>query len=137
MDFIKKRAENFAKQHIVNQVDEHETVVDEAQMELNKIIKPLDKITFLRVILEVNERQYQSHLLVCKNKNNCPENDSHEAIHYYLTCELEDLGIQLNEDQFTKEEQFTAESKLDQVLKELETVKLGHQVIYKDLMKEL
>jgi O6-methylguanine-DNA--protein-cysteine methyltransferase len=47
------------------------------------------------------------------------------------------LGIQLNEDQFTKEEQFTAESKLDQVLKELETVKLGHQVIYKDLMKEL
>ncbi|KRT15969.1 hypothetical protein ASU31_10700 [Pedobacter ginsenosidimutans] len=137
MDFIKKRAENFAKQYIDNQVDEHETVVDEAQMELSKIRNPLDKITFLRVILELNERQYQNHLLVCRNKNNCPENDSHEAIHYYLTGELEDLGIHLNEDQFTKEEQLTAESKLDQVLKELETVKFGHQVIYDDLMKEI
>lgn len=137
MDYIKKRADKFASHYIAHQVGEHEQVISEAQSELYNINSPLDKITFLRVILEANDQEYQKHLLVCTNKEKCQTNYEHESIHYFLAKELDDLGIQINEDQFTREEQATADAKLDQVLQELEKVKMGQQIIYDDLSSEL
>lgn len=137
MDYIKKRAEKFASQYIEHQVDKHVKVISEAQSELYAIISPMDKISFLQVILQVNDKEYQKHLEVCKNKEACPINYDHESIHYFLAKELGDLGIHLDEDQFTKEEQIAAESKLDKVMEELEKLKLGQQFIFDDLMAEL
>ncbi|WPU99190.1 hypothetical protein SNE26_24565 [Mucilaginibacter sp. cycad4] len=137
MDYIKKRAEKFVSHYIEHQVDEHEKVINEAQSELYNINSPLDKITFLRVILEANDKEYRKHILVCTNKDECQVNYEHESIHYYLAKELDDLGIRINEDQFTREEQIAAEAKLDQVLQELEKIKMGQQIIYDDLSAEL
>ncbi|MES2458893.1 MAG: hypothetical protein V4594_25305 [Bacteroidota bacterium] len=137
MDYIKKRAEKFVSHYIEHQVDEHEKVISEAQSELYNINSPLDKITFLRVILEANDKEYQKHLLVCTNTNECQINYEHESIHYYLAKELEDLGIHLNQDQFTKEEKVVADNKLDKILEELEKVKLGQQLTYDDILAEL
>ncbi|MES2874186.1 MAG: hypothetical protein V4708_10720 [Bacteroidota bacterium] len=69
------------------------------------------------------------HLKVCTNKDACHTNYNYESIHYYLAKELDDLGIRLNEDQFTNEEQVTADTKLDQIMKELEKLKVGQQFI--------
>ena len=119
MDYIKKRAENFARHYIEHQVDEHKKVINEVKSELYEISSDMDKVTFLRVILEVNENEYQKHLKVCTNKDNCPTNYDHESIHYFLTKELDDLGIHLNQDQFTKQEQALADDKLDRIMEEM------------------
>jgi len=137
MEYIKKRAESFARHYIEIQVDEHKNVISEAKSELYEIKNPLDKITFLRIILQTNEKAYQKHLEVCTNKDSCSTNYDHESIHYFLAKELDDLGIQLNEDQFTREEQIVADNKLDKVLEELEKIKAGQQISYDDLMAEL
>lgn len=137
MEYIKSRAEKFARTYIRGQVRDHQTVIRETKSELYDIITPIDKITFLRVILETNEEEYQRHLLKCTNKNNCPTNYDHESIQYFLGNELSELGIRIDEDQFTVEERDIAESKLDKILADLEILKAGQKLTYDDIMDEL
>jgi hypothetical protein len=137
MNYIKKRADKFVERYIVGQVSDHQNVIDAAKSEIYNIDDDLDKVTFLRVVLEVNAKEYRDHLLVCSNKIGCPTNFDHESIAYFLTQELNGLGIRTNNDQFTIEEKADAESKLDQVLNDLQTLKDGHQIIYDDLKAEI
>lgn len=137
MNYIKKRADKFVEQYIARQISEHQDVIDAAKSEIYNIDDDLDKVNFLRVVLEANAKEFQSHLLVCTNKTSCPTNFDHESISYFLTQELNRLGIRTNNDQFTIEEKGEAESKLDQILKDLQTLKDGHQIIYDDLKAEI
>lgn len=137
MNYIKKRADKFVERYIVGQVSDHQDVIDAAKSEIYNIDDDLDKVTFLRVVLEVNAKEYRDHLLVCSNKTGCQTNFDHESIAYFLTQELNGLGIRTNNDQFTIEEKADAESKLDQVLNDLQTLKDGHQIIYDDLKAEI
>lgn len=136
MEYIKKRAENFVRRYI-QLLDEHDTLISEAKIEMDGIRSDLDKITFLRIILERNEAEYQNHLLKCTNKAGCPTNFDHESIAYYLSNELADLGIRIDEDQFTPNERDTAEDKLNKIIEEIQTLKTGQRLIYDDLMAEL
>ena len=137
MNYIKKRANNFIECYIAGQISDHQDVIDAAKSEIYNINNDLDKITFLRVVLEANAKEYQNHLLDCTNKTNCQTNFDYESIAYYLTQELNDLGIRTNNDQFTIEEKVDAETKLDQILNDLQTLKNGHQIIYDDLKAEI
>ena len=137
MSYIKKRADKFVQLYIDRQISEHKKVVDAAQTEIYDIDDDLDKATFLRVVLEANAGAYQEHLKVCTNKIDCPTNYNHESVTYFLTQELNRLGIRTDNDQFTTEEKIDAENKLDQILKDLQTLKDGHQIIYDDLKAEI
>lgn len=137
MNYIKKRADKFVERYIVGQVSDHQNVIDVARSEIYNIDDNLDKVTFLRVVLEVNAKEYRDHLLVCTNKTDCQTNFYHESISYFLTQELNRLGIRTNNDQFTIEEKSEAESKLDKILNDLQTLKDGHQIIYDDLKTEI
>lgn len=137
MNYIKKRADKFVKNYIAGQLSDHEKIIYEVQSESYKIDDDLDKITFIRVILEENAREYAKHLLKCTNKDNCSVNYGHETIQYFLTQELNKLGIKTNNDQFTIEEKIIAESKLDKVLEDLQELKIGHELIYDDLKAEI
>lgn len=144
MEYIKKRAGQFVKNYIHGQVDEHEKVIDEAKSELYRISSELDRITFLSIILEGNEKEYQRHLLDCTNKEECQINFEHESIKYYLGTELSGLGVRIDEDQFTFEERDVAENKLNRIIEdlnkimeEMQVIKTGQQLSYDDLMAEL
>ena len=137
MNYINKRAEKFVRNYISGQVTEHKIVIDEAKLELYQINEDLDKVTFLRILLEENAKEFQSHLLHCTDREDCEINYDHESIAYFLTQELNLLGIKTNNDQFTIEEKVTAESKLDKILEDLQTLKVGHEIIYEDLKAEI
>lgn len=137
MSYIKKRADKFVQLYIDRQISKHNKVIDAAQTEIYDIDDDLDKATFLRIVLEANAEAYQKHLKVCTNEIDCPTNYNHESVTYFLTQELNRLGIRTDNDQFTPEEKIDAENKLDQILKDLQTLKDGHQIIYDDLKAEM
>ncbi len=137
MNYINRRAEKLAQRFILGQVIEHEQVIEEVKSEIYNIEDNADKITFLRVILEQNAREHQNHLQICTTKNDCPTSYDHESIEYFLTQELNRLGIRTNNDQFSIEERDEAESKLDKILSDLQTLKNGQEIIYDDLKSEL
>lgn len=139
MDFIKRKAKDFTDEHFLEGIASADKLVQEARNEILNIDNKSDKIKFLNLVLEKNNLDYLAHLKVCTNKEECPANFSYEKITYYLSQELARLGIQIDEDTFTKEEKEATESKLDQILKELNELKLGQQIIFEELneMREL
>ncbi len=137
MNYINKRAEKFVRIYIARDVSESAEVISGAKSELSNIDNNLDKATFLRIVLEANEKEYQAHLKVCKNKEDCSVNYKHETISYYLIQELNRLGIRTNNDQFTLEEKEKVESKLEEILAELQILTTGQEVIYDDLKAEI
>jgi len=134
MDIILENAKQLTKRYDVR---EYKELIDAVKDKLYDIDNQFDKIKFVKYVLEDNIAKYEKHKPVCKKPDTCQINFGHETISYYLTQELGRLGVQLNEDTFTEEEKEMAESKLDQILKDLKEVKAGQQVIYEDLLKEV
>lgn len=118
-------------------VSRYEEVLDAAKSDVYGIDNPADKIKYLNFILDRNNKDYAKHKLVCQNPENCSHNYAYGSIEYYLTQELNRLGVHFNDDTFTEEEKEQAETKLDKILRDLNDIKLGQQVIYEDLTKEI
>lgn len=137
MDIIAKFADEFVQRHLNVRITKYAEIIEAAREQLYDIDNQLDKIKFLNIILEGNSKAYDRHKPNCTAPDTCPINLAHESISYFLAQELAKLGVQLNEDTFSIDEKESADSKLDKILKELEELKMGHQIIYDDLKKEL
>ena len=136
MDIILEKAKRFADNYFQNP-SRYEELLSSAKDKVYDIDNPLDKIKFINFLLDRNNADYEKHKPKCSDPENCRYNYAYENIAYYLTQELNRLGVHFDEDTFTEEEKGSAESKLDKILKDLEEVKLGQQVIYEDLTKEI
>lgn len=136
MDIILEKAKRFADNYF-RDASKYEELLSSAKDKVFDIDNSLDKIKFINFILDRNNSDYEKHKPQCTDPDNCRYNYGYENIAYYLTQELNRLGIHFNDDTFTDEERENADSKLDQILKDLNEVKLGQQVIYEDLTKEI
>lgn len=137
MEIITKIADNFVSEYIEHSVSNYIEIIEQAKSKLYAIDSQKDKIKFLNIILEANNKAYDRHKPKCSAPDKCQTNFAHESINYFLQQELNRLGIQLNEDTFTSDEKNNSESKLDNVLKDLEELKMGNQIIYDDIMQEI
>jgi hypothetical protein len=139
MDFIKRKAKDFTDEHLMGGIASVQQLVNEAKEIISGFDNHLDKVKFLNLILEKNNYDYSEHLKVCKSKEDCSSNFSHESVAYYLSQELYRLGVQINNDTFTEGDRKEAESKIDQILKDLNDIKVGQQVLFAELneMKDL
>jgi hypothetical protein len=137
MDIITKKAKRFADNYFMDGVRQYDELLSAAKKEVYSIDNPLDQIKYLNFLLDRNNSDYESHKPRCQDPENCQYNEAYENIAYYLTQELNRLGVQFNDDTFTQEEKENADTKLDQILKDLNEVKLGQQIIYEELTKEI
>lgn len=139
MDIIFKKAELFAKQHFRGRfnVNEYKEIFNAAMEDVNSFDNSLDKIKYLNLLLTQNNNAYAAHMPKCTSPINCPENFTYENLAYYFTQELNRLGVHFGPDTFTESEMKDANSKLDQILRDLNDLKLGQQVIYEDLTNEI
>ena len=137
MDIILLNAKNFSRRYFEGGISKYKDLIDSAKDIVNDIDNALDKIRFLNFILERNNSDYSAHKLVCQDPEHCSQNVAHENITYYLTQELNRLGVQFNEDTFSEEEKCKADSTLEQILKDVQEIKLGQEIIYEDLTKEI
>ena len=137
MSIIKKIARQSFDRNIEYGFDNYNDVINKIRYSANDINPKLDKIKFLNIHLDLVNEKYEKHLLVCKNPEKCQENTDYESIAYFLRQELEVLDVVVNEDTFTAEEKNKSDEKLDQILNQMEELKLGHQIIYDDLINEI
>jgi hypothetical protein len=133
--------EKFARESIENNI---EYSLDDYKDSFNKIKgktydfdDTLDKIKFLNLHIDAVNKIYNEHLPKCNNPEECDTYSQCESLLYYLRQEVGKYGVNVNEDTFTIEEKEKAEVKLDKILKEIEELKLGHQIIYDDLTNEI
>lgn len=141
MDIIMKLANRFVQQYLnpEHRLADDKEIIKEAIKQLDGVDNRLDKIRILNLILEGNAKAYNAHKLECNaaDPDSCATNIAHESVAYFLIQELNRLEVYLNEDTFTVEEKISADSNLDKVMRNLEELKIGHQIIYDDLMKEI
>lgn len=137
MDIIATFAKKFIRNYLQGSITDYDEIIEAAKMKVYEIDNQYDKIKYLNLILEGNNVAYEIHKPSCKNPVDCPTNLAHEAVTYFLAQELSGLGVQLNNDTFTRQEKTSSESKLDQIIEEMEKLKMGQEVIYEDLKKEL
>jgi hypothetical protein len=137
MDIITKQATSFANNYFSAGVSRYEEILDKTRSKVNEIDSHVDKIKFLNIVLEKNNIDYEIHKEACKDPEHCHKNEAYETISYFLTQELNRLGVRFNDDTFTNTQKQEAESKLEKILNELNELKIGQQVIYEDLTKEL
>ena len=136
MNYIEKSATEFARIVLYN-ISKYEEIVKKSKDKINNIDNKKDKIKFLSILLEQNKIKYEMHLKECTDKENCPDNIGHESVRYYLTQELNRLGVDTDEDMFTSKEKETYENKLDQILEEIELLKASQRFIYDEVMTEI
>lgn len=137
MNYIDTKAQDFVRYHIEGGISDDDEVIRMVKNDLYDIDSETDKLSFLSIILEGNQKEYDDHLTGCKNINSCPTNKQHEKVNYYLHQELNKLGFSTSEDAFTKEEKESFSETLDQILADLKDLKDGQQIIYDDLKAEI
>lgn len=134
MDFIIKQAYKFAEETLMYGPGQYERIINETRTHVANIDNHLDKIKFLNTVLEYNSTSQENHSRECLNRDgDCDKDFGYESISYYLTQELNKLGVQINSDAFTTEEKKQNESKLDEILIQIELLKTGQQVLFAEI----
>lgn len=135
--FIKKKTNEFIRLNIKLGFSDVKRTIGRIEDITYSIDSVLDQTHFLTAVLESNQEKYKEHLVDCTSPESCQTNLGHEELDYYLKQELNKLGISANEDSFTIDELEAADSKLDKILEELNSLKNGQEVIYEDLRAEI
>lgn len=137
MDIIEKIAKNICEVNIIHGPKPHLQVLGIIRDRINDIDNKKDKIKFLSIALDVANSSYNEHLKICKTPEDCRKNYEYVSIVYYLQQELQRLGIFLNDDTFTNEEEIIADAKINEVLNRLEKIEFGQEIIYEDITKNI
>lgn len=138
MDIIKKIANKIIYYNIIDEdVSGLDSFKREVNNSLDEIVDKTNKIHLLNLLITSIDEVYKEHLKKCKSKDNCRYNDLYDYSLFFLQNELLRLDVIINENTFTKEDKNTAEHKLDLILKEIQFLKNGQELIYEDLLAEI
>ncbi len=137
MTFPERRADEFFRRYLANGVGDFSKIKSYVNEDLYEFMDDPDRIHYLNLLAERNQQKYTDHLKVCENLEGCPTNKDHERLSYFLTKELNELGVQLNDDIFTTEEKTAAEEKLEKLMTDLEEIKLSQTVTFQYIFEEM
>lgn len=137
MNIIEKFAKESIQRNIEYGIDDYKDSLNKIKEKIYDFDDTLDKIKFLSLHIDAVNKLYNEHLPKCNNPADCDINFQCESLLFFLRQEIGKYGVNINEDTFTVEEKVEAEDKLDKILKEIEELKLGQQIIYDDLTNEI
>jgi hypothetical protein len=105
--------------------------------ELNNFYRPTDKIKIIESVLRFSKAESSKHIKVCQEPKTCSKSKNLALAEFILVQELEQLGINTGHEIFDLSEQKVIIGKLDDILKEIELLKMGHEIIYEDIKSEI
>lgn len=111
-------------------------VIDDSKKELDNIDAAPDKLFFLTRVIDAAKALFLEHYEDCK-KPGCQVEYGYKAAEYFLTQEINRLGIRTDNDQFTLEEQREQSSKIDEMIEYLKTSLADQTDLYERLRDEL
>lgn len=137
MNIIQKQADEFIKYYMNNDDDHgHKEFINKVRTELREYKKDVYKIEFIERIIQVSKIEFDKHLKVYKEVNNCVINKFYENTLFFLQEELEELESNLSTENFTKTEKNSTNETLQKILSELNYLKFGQELTYNNLSDE-
>ncbi|MDR0969818.1 MAG: hypothetical protein LBM67_04705 [Lentimicrobiaceae bacterium] len=136
-DVVESNAYKFIQKALVSS-DSTEKLVSDLESQRYRYRREKDKLKYLTVVSQYVQEESEKHSKECKNPSNCSQSKALGEATFFLNQMLEEYGIGINNDEvFTNEERYENNKKLDDMLQEIETLKMGQEIIYDDLKKEI
>jgi len=114
-------------------------IIDDVRLTLYDYNKDSYKIQFLERLKYLYKDSYDQHLINCtaKVKSDCPTNQIHENILFFLQEELEKYDNSLDNEEFSLKDKEIANEAFERLLYEINLLKLGQEITYEDLSNEI
>jgi hypothetical protein len=136
-DVVEEKAFGFISRKLDN-VSSSEKLISELESQLYNYNKESDKLKFVTIVSQYVQEESEKHAKVCQNPTTCPTSQSHREANFFINQMLEEYGIGINNHEvFTSEEKVENDRKLDELLKEIEKLRMGQEIIYDDLINEI
>jgi O6-methylguanine-DNA--protein-cysteine methyltransferase len=139
MNLIQQQAEDFYKSNF-DERGEDEEFIGNLRIQLNEYRKQIHKLEFTERIMTMLKINYDKHLITCKFPNDrlkCYLNKNYENSLFFIQNEREDLLENLPESEFTNVEKFEINESIVKIIEDLQTIQLGQQITYDDILAEL
>ncbi len=136
-DVIESKAFEFINRNL-NSSNSTDELISNLENQLYKFTREKDKLKYLTVISQYVQEESENHTKVCKNPATCVTSKTHRETTFFINQMLEEYGIGINNKEvFTSEERYENNRKLDDLLQEIEKLRMGQEIIYDDLIKEI
>ncbi len=137
LDVVEGKAFEFID-HNLDSSNSTDELISDLESQLYKFSREKDKLKFLTVVSQYIQEEAAEHAKECKNPNNCGKSKTHREATFFVNQMLEEYGVGINNSEvFTSEERIENNQKLDEILEEIQKLKLGQEIIYDDLTKEI
>lgn len=136
-DVVESKAYEFIDRNL-DSSNSTEELISDLESQLYKFNREKDKLKYLTVVSQYVQEESEKHAKECKNPATCGTSKTQREATYFINQMLEEYGIGINnEEVFTTEEKYENDRKLDDLLQEIEKLKMGQEIIYDDLIKEI
>lgn len=114
-------------------------IIENVRLALYDYNKVSYKVQFLDRLIYLYKESYDTHLIDCKAKvkSDCPSNQMHEDILFFLQEELENFDNTLDNQEFSLKDKIIANEAFEKSLYEINLIKLGQEITYEDLIEEI
>ncbi|WP_288985210.1 hypothetical protein [uncultured Flavobacterium sp.] len=123
--------------------NEHETYkefISEVRNQLYEYRKDAHKLEFLDYLLTLLKQGFDNHLEVCQYKNEkgiCDVNKNYENSLFFVQNERDEVIKRLPTTEFNVKERSEINESLQKILEDLNTIKIGQEFTYDDIVQEL
>ncbi len=139
MNLIQQQADDFYSSKY-SEGEDHKEFIQELRWELDEYNKASHRLEFIDRIQTLLKKNYDNHLQTCNYPNDrleCRFNKSYENSLFFVQNEKENLIQELDTNDFLPQQRESINESLEQILKDLRTIKLGQEVTYDDLLEEM
>lgn len=139
MNLIQQQADDFYLYNF-SEGEDYKKFITVLKYELDEYNKIPHKFEFIERILFRIRADYDEHLKTCEfpdDRLKCRFNKSYENSLFFTQNEKENLISKFTNKDFPPEQRELINQNIDNILIELEKVKLGQQITYDDLLEEI
>lgn len=109
---------------------------EEIDSKLDDFNSDNDKLIFLNILKTYDKKRLKEHNVEC-SKSSCKKDDEHETLMYYIDGFINKLNLDETDDYYTYEERESISTQLDKILKEVEKLRFGQEVIHDEVEEDI
>lgn len=138
MNLIQSQADDFLRFKF-REREKYEDFVQELRWQLSEYHKTAHKLEFIDRVSSLLRNGYDKHLVKCQYPNDrlkCSVNRNYENALFFAQNEKEKLSEALDSSEISLPERSEINESLNQIIADLDKLKLGQQITYDDLFVE-
>ncbi len=139
MNIIQQQASDWIRSRF-DPHGEYNEFIQNVRSQLYEYRKESHKLEFIDKIIAILKVQYDEHLEVCEfpdDRSKCFINKNFENTLFFLQNERDEIIESLPSTEFSINEKTSVNESLENILVDLNRIKLGQEITYDDLMQEL